>query len=553
MSFDPIIPPQRLQAMREQGLWPERLLTDYLDDAARERPEQVAVTDFNSMTGRFTTLSYRQLQRLSTRMALGLAELGVGPGDVVSIQLPNWWQFPALYLACIRLGAALNPLMPIFRQRELRYMLGFAQSKVLVVPREFRGFDHAALAAELRGDLPALQHVLVVDGAGPEAFEPALLQRRWEDGRDVKAFLRERKPGPNDVSVLVYTSGTTGEPKGVMHTSNTVLSCVVHVVAQLGVTPRDVTFMASPLAHMTGFLYGMMMPIVLGTKAVLLDIWNPGVAAQRIQDERATWTMGATPFVADFAQHPDVERYDVSTLRMFTTAGAPIPRVLVQATMEKFPGLRVVSGWGMSENGLVSTTLPTDPQEKVFGTDGVPVRGMELRIVDEDGAPCPPDTEGRLQARGAANFVGYLKRPDAFDTDGEGWFETGDNARIDPDGYVRITGRSKDIIIRGGENVPVVEVENLLYRHPAVQDAALVAMPDARLGERGCAFVTLRAGQSLTLGEVVRYLQQAGLARQYFPERLEVLGEMPRTPSGKIQKFKLREAARELRPESVRA
>jgi cyclohexanecarboxylate-CoA ligase len=257
--------------------------------------------------------------------------------------------------------------------------------------------------------------------------------------------------------------------------------------------------------------------------------------------------MGSTPFLADLADTPAVERYDLSTLRIFVTAGAPIPRVLVQRAMERL-GALVVSAWGMTENGAATCTRPGDPPQKVFETDGAPIPGMEVRVVDAEGQPRPTGQEGRLQARGMCNFVGYLKRPERYDTDAEGWFETGDLARMDDDGYIRISGRAKDIIIRGGENIPVAEVEEALYRHPAVQDAAIVAMPDARLGERACAFVVLREGHSLTFAELVAHLDAERMTRTYFPERLEVLDAMPRTASGKIQKFHLRQQASELKP-----
>jgi cyclohexanecarboxylate-CoA ligase len=547
--MDPIIPEARIKAMRKAKLWPDRLVTDYLDDALAKRPEHVAIVDHNSMSGRSTTLSYRQLARRVERMALGLAALGVEPGDVVAFELPNWWQFTALYLACARIGAVANPLMPIFRHRELRFMLGFAAAKVVVVPRMFRGFDYPQMLAELRGELPALRHVLVIEERPEGSFEAALLTRRWEDEQDGKALFAARRPGPNDVTQLQYTSGTTGEPKGVMHTPNTLLGNLLACISMLGLNERDVMLMGSPLAHQTGFLYGMLMPLVLGTKSVLMDIWNAAEAACLIQDEAATFTMGSTPFVADMADTPAVDGHDVSTLRIFVTAGAPIPRILVQRARERL-GAAIVSAWGMTENGAVTLAPPGDPPEKVFGTDGKPIAGMDVRVVDGEGRPLPPGQEGRLQARGMCNFVGYLKRPDAYDTDAEGWFETGDLARMDSDGYIRISGRAKDILIRGGENVPVVEVEGVLYRHPAIQDVAIVGMPDERLGERGCAFVTLRPSQTLDLKGLLSFLEGEHMARQYFPERLEIIEAMPRTASGKIQKFRLRELAARLTPES---
>jgi len=547
--MDPIIPAARSSAMRAAGLWPDRLITERLDEVAAAQPDRVALVDHNSVTGRATTLSYRQLKRLSARMALGLAALGVQPGQVVAFQLPNWWQFTALYLACVRIGAVANPLMPIFRERELRFMLGFAEAQVIVVPRTFRDFDYPAMIEGLRGELPALRHVLVLEHGPHGSAEAALLTRRWEDEQDGEALFRERRPAPDDVTELQYTSGTTGEPKGVMHTANTTLGALTAIVRHMGFTEREAVLMASPLAHQTGFLYGMLMPILLGGKSVLQDLWDPAAAARLIQDEGCTFTMGSTPFVADLTDTPEAARCDLSSFRMFLTAGAPVPRVLVKRAQERL-GAHIISAWGMTENGVVTCTHPDDAPEKVIETDGRAIPGMQVRVVDGDARPLPPGEEGRLQVRGMNNFVGYLKRPERYEVDAEGWFETGDLARMDADGYIRISGRAKDILIRGGENVPVVEVEGALYRHPAIQDVAIVGMPDERLGERGCAFVVLRPGQRLTLPQLVSFLESEHMARQYFPERLEIVEAMPRTASGKVQKFRLRELAKDLKPQT---
>jgi cyclohexanecarboxylate-CoA ligase len=277
---------------------------------------------------------------------------------------------------------------------------------------------------------------------------------------------------------------------------------------------------------------------------VLQDQWEPATAAALIARERCALTLGATPFLADLVRVAADGTQDLSALRLFLCAGAPIPRVLVQEAARVLPGMYVMSAWGMTEMGIATATYPGDPAEKVFATDGRALPGHAVRVVDADGHPVPADVEGRLQACAATLFVGYLERPADYGVDADGWFETGDNARMDADGYIRITGRSKDIIIRGGENIPVVEVEELLYRHPAIVDAAIVAMPDPRLGERACAFVTLRPGHHLDFDAVRDYLLAQRMARQYLPERLEIIDAFPRTPSGKIQKYVLRDQAR---------
>ncbi len=535
----------RIDEMNKKGLWPKKLLLDHMERWAAEQPDAVAITGINSMRGRTESISFGQLHRMARRIAIGLADLGVQKGEVISFQMPNWWEFAALHLACLHIGAISNPVMPIFRQRELSFMLDYAESKVFIAPKTFRGFDHQAMVEEFRSKLANLEHVFYLDGKGDESFENRFIERRWEEEIDADTLFAERRPDPNDIIELLYTSGTSGVPKGVLHTSNTLLSLVDIGRARLGLTKDDVVFMPSPMAHQTGFLYGMSMALVLGTKLVLQDIWSAEVAARRINDERATYTMASTPFLADLTNTPALDVCDVSSFRMFCSAGAPIPRILVNNATKRL-GAQILSGWGMTENGLVTTTQPGDPDEKIFNTDGAAVDHAAVRIVDTNGNPVGANVEGRLQAKSAGMFVGYLKRPDAYESY-DGWFETGDLARMDADGYIRIVGRAKDIIIRGGENIPVVEVEEQIYRHPAVEEVAVVAMPDERLGERCCAFVQTKPNAYFTFDAMVEHLIDAGMSKTYLPEKLEIVPEFPRTASGKIQKFQLRKIAKDFR------
>ncbi|HJU31564.1 MAG TPA: AMP-binding protein [Hyphomicrobiaceae bacterium] len=532
------LPEKRVAASR--GLWADRLPIDALDAAMTRAPQRAAFVGRNSALGREIRLTYAELGDRVNRIAAGLVERGVGKGDVVAFQLPNWWEFTALFFACSRIGAVANPLMPIFRQRELRFMMGFAEAKVAVVPAIWRGFDHAAMLQEIRADLPNLEHVFVVGGTGENAFERVFLDR------PAPSTVAASRPTPNDVVELIYTSGTSGEPKAVMHTANTVLAPAQCFIDDIGLTSRDIIFMGSPYAHQTGFLYGMLMAVLLGTTTVALDAWSPAEAVPLIEREGVTFSMGSTPFLSDMVNLPEESRARVSrTLRTWVCAGAPIPRILVQRAKAEM-NLDVLSCWGMTENAGLTITRKGDSESKVFETDGRALPGNEVRVVDDDKRPVPPDTVGHLQARGITHFVGYLKKPHLNSIDDDGWFDTGDLARMDADGYIRIVGRTKDVIIRGGENIPVAEVEDLVYRHPKVAECAIVAMPDARLGERACAFVTPRPGMSLDLAELTRFLAEQGMAKPYWPERLEPIADMPRTPSGKIQKFKLRELAAKL-------
>ena len=541
MQFDPILLPPRRAFSRANGLWHDRTINDALDACLTQCPDRTALVAYRT-DGRQATrrLTYRELARLADRVAIGLWRLGVRSGDVVAMQLPNGWPFTLLYLACARIGAALNPLMPILRERELSFMLAHCEAKVFVVPAAFRGFDYAAMARALQPSLPALARVVVVDGGGDDDFDKLLATPAWERDADATAILAGHRPGPDDVSQLIYTSGTTGEPKGVMHSANTLIANILPYAERMRLTQADVILMASPMAHQTGFMYGLMMPILLRARAVLLDVWNPARAAQIIRDEGVTFTMASTPFLSDLTHEARQGAGGVPTLKTFLCAGAPIPGPLVEQARAAL-GCKIVSAWGMSENGAVTTTELDDDDERAVNTDGHPLPGVAVKVVGVEGEELPHGQPGQLLVRAASNFGGYLKRPQWNATDESGWFDTGDLAVMDSAGYIRISGRGKDVIIRGGENIPVFEIESLIYRHPAVAQVAIVAYPDQRLGERACVCVVCKAGQTLDLPELVRFLKAQRVALQYIPERLELLDAMPATPSGKIQKFRLRE------------
>ena len=540
MEFDAVLLAPRRARMIEQGFWHDRTINDDLDACVVACPDKLALTAYRVDAGDVRRFSYRELAQMADRIAVGLYRLGVRKNDVVACQLPNWWQFTLTYLACSRIGAVVNPLMHIFRERELGFMLKHGQAKVLITPKTFRGFDFEQMANSLKRSIPEIAQLVIVDGDGPDSFEALLSGPEWEKEADAAQILSASRPGPDDVTQVIFTSGTTGEPKGVMHTANTTMANIIPYARRLHLDAETVVLMASPMAHQTGFMYGLMMPIMLKASVVLQDIWEPRKAIQVIRDEQVTFTMASTPFLTDLTRVVAEDATPVPTLRLFLCAGAPIPSALVEQARAVL-GSKIVSAWGMTENGAVTTTLLEDEDERAFTTDGVPLPGVEVKVVDVDGKTLPPGEAGSLMLRSCSNFGGYLRRPHLNGTDADDWFDTGDLARIDAQGYIRITGRSKDVIIRGGENIPVVEIENLLYRHPAVLQAAVISYPDERMGERACAVVVLKAGQSLDLSSLVEYFKSHKMAMQYIPERLEVLDAMPSTPSGKIQKFKLRE------------
>jgi len=519
---------------RQAGYWVDKTVDQLLTEAVARTPVKLAIVADRADREQTPRLTYMELERLADRAASALVGLGVGRGDIVTVQLPNWWEFVVTAFACSKIGAVMNPVMPILRERELLYILNFCQAKVFIVPRTYRGFDYAAMAEGMRADLPQLKHVIVVDGEGENNFERMLLAREAER---LPCGLR-----PDDMAVLMFTSGTTGEPKGVMHTSNSLIACCKALSGRFGLDSSDVMLVASPVGHMTGYAAIVLLSVYLGATMILQDVWEAHRGVGLMAREGVTYTAASTPFLSDICEAVKAGSPPPQSLRSFLCGGAPIPSVLIDRAADEL-GLKVCSLWGMTEVLSGTLTEPTRAAEKSASTDGRPLEGMEVRVADPEGRPVPTGQSARLLVRGAQMFKGYYKRPDLQTFDGEGWFDSGDLAYMDKDGYIRISGRVKDILIRGGENVPVVEIENLLYKHPAVAAVAVVGFPDARLGERGCAFIVPRAGSAIDLAAVQNYLRDCKMAKQFWPERVEVVSELPRTASGKIQKFKLREVA----------
>jgi cyclohexanecarboxylate-CoA ligase len=526
---------------REAGYWLDKTVDQLLDEAIARTPDKVSIIADRADREQALRLTYRELGNLVDRASGSLRQLGVGPRDVVTVQLPNWWEFVVTSLACSKIGAVFNPVMPILRERELLYVLNFCQSRVLIVPSVYRGFDYAAMAEGMRGELPHLKHLIVVDGIGDAGFERAILS--GGPGREAaRSAGLSSALGPDDMSVVMFTSGTTGEPKGVIHTSNSLVGCTKALAQRFGLHDQEVLLVASPVAHMTGYAAVVLLSIYLGGTMVLQDVWEPKRGVALMVHEGVTYTAASTPFLNDICDVVAAGAVPPASLRSFLCAGATIPPVLIQRAAREV-GIHACSLWGMTESLASTLTEPSRAAEKSPTTDGRPLEGMDVRIVDFEGKPVPTGQSGRLLVRGCQMFTGYYKRPELPTFDAQGWFDSGDLAYMDDEGYIRISGRVKDVLIRGGENVPVVEIENLLYKHPAVAAVAVVGYPDARLGERGCAFIVPKAGSTIDLAAMQAYLADCKMAKQFWPERVELVADLPRTASGKIQKFKLKEVA----------
>lgn len=534
---------------------------------ARQRPREPAVISLDSAGVR--VWDWRRLWREARRIAALLAAAGVRQGEPVAWQMANRAEFVAITVGTLLAGAVCCPLMPIFRERELCYMLSRARVRVLFVMDGHHGRDPVAEVAAIEAEVPSLESVLVIaadgsDGGGRVLARNGRARHAWlqsalDDIRDGIPAAASAEPAA--LAQLLFTSGTTGEPKGVLHRAH-VLTLAARLQADhLGLGAADRIFVPSPLAHQTGFLYGMWVALVLGVPQILLESWEPRRALAALADWRGTFVQAATPFLADLVQAVEDGEALPLSLRLFVATGTTVPRALA-ARARRVLHADVCGAFGTTEGCLATLGSPADPQEKACGTDGRPLAGIEVRACDEAGRILPAGVEGRLQTRSPTMFQGYLERPDwtadAYTEDG--WYRTGDLAVIDAEGYLRLTGRVKDVVNRGGEKIPVVEIEQLLHEHEAVREVAIVGMPDARLGERACAFIVARQPPDtpgrerectgrlarLDLPAIQEFLDRRRVAKQYWPERVEVVAELPKTPSGKIRKYLLRERARAL-------
>lgn len=495
---------------------------------ADERGDQPAVTVVPD--GRSWT--WRDLDAHADQVAMLLLELGVRPGDAVAYQLPNQGEFVVLTLAILRVGAVCCPLMPIYREREMAFLLAQSRARVLFVPKHFRGRDYPSEVANLGAAAP--EHVIVI---GADGF-PASVTRQVVD----RAALAARAPAATGLAQLLFTSGTSGQPKGVLHRMDSLTRAVATQAAHLGLGVGDRVFVPSPLAHQTGFLYGMWLAFFLGVPQVLQPVWDGEVALAALHEHDCTFVQAATPFLADLTAAATRAGAAPRALRIFVATGTSVPRALAAVATSTL-GATVCGAWGSTESCLGSVGSPADPPARACDSDGRALPGVSLRVTDDAGVVLPPGREGNFEVRSGCLFAGYLDHPEWTDevTTADGWYRTGDLATIDESGYVRITGRVKDVINRGGEKVPVTEIEQLLHTHPKVNDIAIVAMPDDRLGERACAFAEAERG--FDLAELRRFLDGRRVARQYWPERLEIVATLPRNPVGKIKKAELRELA----------
>ncbi|WP_371514976.1 class I adenylate-forming enzyme family protein [Mycobacterium sp. 1164966.3] len=495
---------------------------------AQEHPDRVVLADD---FGR--SLTCGQLRDEALRTAAALAAFGVGEGTVVSWQLPTTLETMVVMVALTRLGAVQNPILPIWRQREVRFATGQLGTEVLVVPGQWRGFDHTALARELAAQQPMA--VVLIDHDAPIT---AALRLPTGDPATLPA-----PPASAEAPRWVYySSGTTAAPKGARHCDRSVIAGSAGVVGIVGASSSDVNPIAFPISHIGGaaMLAGSLRT---GMRLVLFDTFDPATTPQAIAAHRPTLLGTATPFFVAFmaAQRAHGAQPLYPDLRGCVAGGAPITAELGRQVRETFSVNGVANSWGLTEFPVATSQQPEAAPDLLDRTVGRPVAGVSVRVVDDSEREVSVGQEGELRLKGPQCFLGYVDGSlDAGAFDNDGWFRSGDLGRIDGDGNVTITGRVKDAIIRNAENISALEIEDLLAAHPAVADVAVIGVPDPRTGERVCAVVVAEPGRELTLDVLAGHCQAHGLSRHKFPERLEVVGALPRNLTGKVLKNELR-------------
>ncbi|WAE67096.1 AMP-binding protein [Streptomyces cavourensis] len=563
----------RAAEYRRRGWWRSETFLDDLHRQARERPHHLAIAGRRIAESRTDTLTYAELNRLTDRFALAMLELGVQRGDFVAVQLPNRWEMVPLIFASIRVGAVITPISPICTEVELRHRLSLTEARVFITLPEWADTPLAQIATRLRAELPSLEHVLAVDGPLPEGalpFHDHFVAQERETWKGATARLEGLALGADDPFVVLFTSGTTGLSKGVLHSPNTVHSAVRGYVDAFGAADGKgedwVAAVSTPLVHYSGFAQGVLAGVMLGGTVAFQDVRRNEALLDLVERYGATLLYGPPATLSDVAASQRAERRNTSTLRHVVIGSAPVLQELADEVHETL-GARAHSLWGMSENGPVTTTRPEDPEGWAARSNGHAIDAMETRIeaseaygaagaygaVGAYGAAGAGSREGgaehpvgRLKVRGASLALGYHRRPEAFaaELDADGWFDTGDLARDDGRGGIRIIGRARDAVLRDGRVAPMTELEAVIGSHPRAEEAALVGLEAAGGEGHGnviVAVVVPRGGRGPTLDEVRERVTAAGHDALFLPDRVELVPALPKTLTGKVRKAELRE------------
>jgi acyl-CoA synthetase (AMP-forming)/AMP-acid ligase II len=514
-----------LAAYADKGLWDERTIAQAATALAEADPGFVALIEGE------TQVTRAEIVGDAEALSAAMHARGLRPGDVVAFQVPNWREAMVINLAAAMSGLVVNPIVPIYRDHEVSLMLADCGARAIFVAASFRRFDYAAMARRLAATLPDLAHVFTVRGDGPDDYAALV-----EEGR-AQPFARPTVD-PLGVKMVLYTSGTTGRPKGVLHSHVSIARILRESGAYWGLTPGEATLMPSPVTHVSGYANGLEAPFICGIRTVLMESWNADEALALIDRHQAVGTVAATPFLVELAAAARASGNRLPSFRFFACGGAAVPADLIPAANAAFDHCRAFRVFGASEVPLVTFGWP-NVESLAATTDGAIV-DYAIRIVDHEERDLPDGQEGEILARGPGMMLGYVDEAQTREAiTADGYFRTGDLGVRTEEGAITVTGRKKDLIIRGGENISAKEIEDVLHAHPQVREAAVVAMPHERLGEGVCAYV-IAAGETPSAQDLAAHIAASGLARQKTPERFEFRDDFPRTASGKVRKDVLR-------------
>ena len=533
--------PGALERYYRDGSWRRETIAELIARQVARHPGKLAIKDSAG-----NSLSYRELEEKAARLSAFLKLGNVGHGDVVTVQLPNCCEIAIVVYAAYKLGAVIHPVPITYGRHDLEYGLRKCNSKAVVIAGCFRNVDHTEMLQRIIRE-GGLDPLTVVVGQGS-----ANVGISFEDALDTLPLEKGAPCSSDDPAVVLFTSGTESNPKGVVHTHNTILFGERALAERLGLTCDDVCFMASPLTHTTGYTHGLILNLTTGAMLTVLDRFSGARAVEIMDADRATWTMGATVFLGDTVAVLEEKGRRLPQLRYFLCGGAPIPEGVVRRAQSA--GVRVLPIYGSTESSPHTLMPPEAPLAASWEWDGQTLPGIEVKIVDGQGKSLPPGAPGEECSRGPNVFLGYLGEPGltARTIDEEGWYHSGDLALHDGNGAVRIIGRLKDVIIRGGQNISVREIEDLLASHPDLHEAAIVGIPDDRLGELVAAALVMKPGvPPLGVEGIAGFLLERGTTKFKLPQRVAVVGELPRTPSGKIQKYLIRKKFSEVARDEV--
>lgn len=526
-----ILTPELIERYTRAGYWGNRIWPDFIDETAASAPDRVAVIDSEG------SLSYRELKNHIDRLALHLLGSGIKKEERLGIQLPNWREFLLMRFALAKIGAIAVPLPIDWRQKEVEHVLSATEAAAVLLPEQYHGRDYVRELTALLPTCPHIRLMLVARAQGTLSG----IARRLDDlladpieQRSDRALLASVRPGANEVDLVVTTSGSTAAPKMVVRTPNCFIATASQFAEHRGMLSGiDVVACLAPITRGMGYYVGVASPILRGSTMALLERFSPEAALAWLENTKATVAVAVPTQIVKMLQVADIQRYDLSALRILVNGGAAIAPGIAEEAERKF-GCVTMSAYGSVEGATPACTAQDDPPEKRIRSVGRVMPGMELRIVNNNGQALPAGVAGEVVYRGPGLSLGFWRDPQAYRDllDAEGWFSTGDLGTLDEQGYLTIVGRKKEIIIRGGINISPSEIEGLLQEHPGVATVAVVKMPDPVLGERCCAYVIPKSGEIVSVESLSKFLDQRGIAKYKFPERVELRNELPLTPDG---------------------